>query len=154
MGIGQSQQQLSYNEQFSSLIDYINIDLDNEYYKLLEIAIESGMTSEEFWNGELVMFAIYCNAYTNRLHKLAFVNGLYFDTSLQTEISNVFLKKGQQPNRYPTSDIFNPKHSGEKVEEIEKAKSSNKLTNKTLYYDNSKAFHIKAILNSQRKEEK
>lgn len=154
MELNTTQKQLDYNDYVSSLVDYIYLDLDNEYYKLLEIAIECGMTSEEFWNGDIVMFAIYSNAYINRLHKQAFVNGIYYDRSLQIEIGNVFLKKGQQPYQYPTEDIFNPLKNMSKQLEYKRNKNNKELTNADLYYDTKKAFHIKEILNSKRKGEK
>ena len=140
---------ISQNNWLINIIDFIVLDIDEEYYKMLEKAIEFGMSVSEFWYGNINMFSIYSKAYINRLHKQAFVNGIYNDEALRTELNNMFIdtSKGQKQIFYPKEDIYNP---FSKKPDINKNNSLKKENN----YEERNIFHIKRLINSKRKEEK
>lgn len=66
-----------------------------------------GMTEEQFWFGEKWLFNVYEKAHYTKLYEEAWLNGLYQDIALQTELGNAFAKKGAKPLVYP-KEPFNP----------------------------------------------
>ena len=100
----------------------------------LPLALEYGMTSNDFWNEDCDLFYAYQKAYINKLHTNAHIQGLYNNLAFSIALGNVFKKKGEKPIEYPKEQVFSPfnkKEEKEKtfVETIDTSKNNNGLYN-------------------------
>lgn len=103
---------------FEKLIEVLKIDIDKNYYEMLTMAIEYGMTPNEFWNDEIQLFYVYQKAYINRLHRETHLQGLYNELAFSVVISKAFSKKENNKITYPKEDVYNPfKQEKKKVEQ-------------------------------------
>ena len=106
-----------------------------ETYYLVEelpLAIEYGMSLDDFWNGDFDLLFAYEKAYINKLHKQAHLQGLYINLALSVSLSNMFKKNSQRPVEYPKEDIFNPfkttiKNNNSTISKIDTSKNNNEL---------------------------
>ena len=76
-------------------------------------ALEYGMTPKQFWEEDEELFIVYQEAYINKVHTKAHIEGLYIFEALTDVVSNVLMgmsKKGktQKPKYYPSEPIYNP----------------------------------------------
>lgn len=110
--------------------EYINQDIDEIYYQLLESAIEYGMTPKEFWEDDVDNFYCYQMAYYKKLHNTCHTQGLYNYVALCIALGNSFRKKGDKPVDYPKENILAMKmkemEKEQKKKAIYKASSINK----------------------------
>lgn len=99
----------------------------------LPLALEYGMSVDEFWNGDPDLIHAYREAYINKLHRQAHIQGLYNFNAYSVVLSNAFSKREGKKAEYPKTDIYNPlnekNNSKEKtfVETIDTTKNNNGL---------------------------
>lgn len=76
----------------------------------LPLALEYGMTPHEYWDEDEDLFVAYQKAYYNRLHKQAYLNGLYGYDAVEIALANVLRdsKKTPKPYEYHKKDVYNP----------------------------------------------
>lgn len=111
MGYGnltQEKQPKNLLHKLSNTCHFINLDIDKEYYELLSLALEYGMTSQCFWNNDLQEFYCYQVAYINKMSNKAYQQGYYNYVGFSTVIANVFKDKNTPVQEYPKENIFNP----------------------------------------------
>ena len=95
------------------------------------------MTEEQFWNDDGFLFKTYQKAYTNNLHIMGHIQGLYNHLALEKALSNAFRKKGAKPEKYPEKPIFNPYLEEEKKkgnEDSGKNKKDGKAVRKIIHF--------------------
>lgn len=68
---------------------------------MLPLAIEYGMTEEQFWYGEQYLFKAYEIAYQNRNHYNAWLKGKYINLAVKIAINNAFATKKSEIIDYP-----------------------------------------------------
>lgn len=78
------------------------------YVEELPLALECGMTPEQFWDGDRDLIFAYKKQYVNKLHKKAHIEGLYNYIGLYTVLGNMFSEKGAEMKQYPEYPIANP----------------------------------------------
>lgn len=103
------------------------------YVEELPLAIEYGMSIDEFWNGDIELFYAYQKAYINKLHKQSHIQGLYISLALNITYSNMFKKNSQQSTEYPKYDVYNPflqninKNNNSYISKIDTSTNNNEL---------------------------
>lgn len=65
------------------------------------------MSIDDFWHKDKRLFDAYQKAYYTGLYEKCWVQGLYFDISLNNLARNILAKKGSKPLQYPDKP-FNP----------------------------------------------
>ncbi len=111
----------------------------------LPLALEYGMTLDEFWNEDCDLLYAYQKAYINKLHTNAHIQGLYNELSYRIAIANSFKKKDDKPVEYPKEQVFNP---------FEQQKERNKsfIENIDTSQNNNGLYNLKHILGERRKK--
>lgn len=118
------------------------------YVEELPLAIEYGMSIDEFWNGDIDLIFIYQKAYINRLHKQSHIQGLYTKLALELAMSNAFKRKEDKYINFPNQDIYNPFNNS-----IDIINDNEKLVNKIdVSKNNNELYQLKAKLKERRKE--
>ena len=79
-----------------------------EYYEteILPLALQYGMTVEQFWHDDPDLIVAYHEAYYSRLHTEAHAYGYYNYVALGTALGNAFRKKGTKAEEYPKKPLF------------------------------------------------
>ena len=100
----------------------------------LPLALEYGMTTDEFWNGNPDLLYAYQKAYINRVHKQSHIQGLYINLAMNVSLSNAFRSKGQEAVEYPKEDVFNPfnnniNNNNKYINKIDTRNNNNELYN-------------------------
>lgn len=67
----------------------------------MPLAIQYGMTPEQFWYGDIRLLKVYQKAYLDNKSYTAWVNGNYTNVAYSIALSNAFAKKGAKPVEYP-----------------------------------------------------
>lgn len=107
-----------FKDSFNKLKELLKTDVDKSYYEMLTMAIEYGMTPNEFWNDDIQLIYIYQKAYINRLHRETHLQGLYNELAFSVVIGKAFSKKENNKITYPKEDVYNPfKQEKKKVEQ-------------------------------------
>lgn len=75
--------------------------------EILPLALQYGMSVEEFWHKDKGLFNSYQKAYYIGLHEKSWLDGLYFNVALCNLAGNMFAKKGAKKLEYPDKP-FNP----------------------------------------------
>lgn len=110
-------------------------DLETYYFvEELPLALEYGMTKEEFWYEDCDLFYAYQKAYINKVHKKAHIEGLYNFTAFTYALANSFKEKGEKALQFPTEDIYNPFYQKEStskkyINSIDTSKNNNGIYN-------------------------
>lgn len=105
------------NENLKRFLDILRVDVDKNYYDMLCIAIEYGMTPKQFWEEDIQLLYVYQKAYVNRLHRETHLQGLYNELAFSVVIGKAFSKKENKKINYPKEDVYNPfKQENKKVE--------------------------------------
>lgn len=65
------------------------------------------MPLNEFWHEEESLIYAYKKAYDRNMYHQAQVYGQYTYIALETALGNMFMKKGQEPLKYP-NEIYDP----------------------------------------------
>lgn len=131
----------NYIEVISSYIigvyDLINSDIDEEYYILLEKALEYGMTINEFWDNDIEYYYCYENAYLNKIHNIGHTQGLYNFEALSIALSNMFVKSKNDIKPYLKDNYYSLylKEQEKKVEYFNQNKKV-KLSTKEIKKEN------------------
>jgi hypothetical protein len=86
---------------------------------LLPLAIEYGMSPEQFWLEDMSLFNVYQKAYYRKIHNQAFVQAQYFNYALSVQLSNMWLKKGQKPLQF-LDKPFDPFEKQIKKDDLQK----------------------------------
>ena len=68
--------------------------------KELPLALQYGMSTQEYWHEDKQLLSAYEKAYYNNVHYVAWVNGLYIENVVDVTLYNVFKKKGETPKQY------------------------------------------------------
>lgn len=90
-----------------SIIFITTFDYDKYYQDLYRNALKYGMTSKEFWYElDYKDYFIYEEAYYDKLHETAHIQGLYNYIALQIIAGNILAKKGAKPLEYPSMSIY------------------------------------------------
>ena len=117
------------------------------YVEELPLAIEYGMSIDEFWNGDIDLFYAYEKAYINRLHKQSHIQALYQKLAIEFAMSNAFKKKEDKYIEYPNEDIYNPFNNNISVN------NKNKVINKIdVSKNNNELYQLKAKMEERRKQ--
>lgn len=117
MGNGRIINSPQKDDNLKKLIEVLKIDIDNNYYDLLSMAIEYGMTPNQFWYDDIQLLYIYQKAYINRLHRQTHLQGLYNELAFSVVIGKAFSKRENKKINYPKEDVYNPfKQENKKVE--------------------------------------
>ena len=90
----------------SGIYEFLNQDIDEFYYQLLENAIEYGMTPKQFWEEDIEIYYCYQYAYLNKLHTSCHTQGLYNYLALSVVIGNAFRKTSTKPLEYPKDNLL------------------------------------------------
>ena len=98
-------------EKFASFIYtliYVSVfDYDDYYNKLFKNAIKYGMSRNEFWYiCEWKEYFIYEEAYIEKMHEQAHIQGFYSFIALNTSLSNAFKKKEDKAVEYPSENML------------------------------------------------
>jgi hypothetical protein len=114
----------------------------------LPLALEYGMTPHEYWDEDEDLFLAYQKAYYNRLHKQAYLQGLYNYDAQVTALANAMRdpKKTPKPYEYHSKDVYNPFN-----EENNKPKGYINTIDNT--ENNNKLYSIKKIAEERRKQQ-
>ena len=75
---------------------------------MLPLAIQYGMTPEQFYNSTPDVFYAYEKAYITRIHQEAYINGLYQYDAFSIALSNAFRGKGQKAIEYHKEPVYSP----------------------------------------------
>lgn len=75
--------------------------------EVLPLALQYGMSVDDFWHKDKRLFDAYQKAYYTRQYETAWVNGLYVNIALCNLASNIFAKKGAKALEYPQKP-YNP----------------------------------------------
>ena len=75
--------------------------------EVLPLALQYGLSAEEFWHKDKRLFGAYQRAYYTRLHEQSWLNGLYVNVALCNLAGNIFAKKGAKALEYPNKP-YNP----------------------------------------------
>ena len=102
--------------------EYINQDIDEIYYQLLENAIEYGMTPKQFWEDDIEEYYCYQYAYLKKLHNTCHTQGLYNYVALSIALGNAFREKNKKPLEYPQENIL-----ATRLKEIEQEQKQNAI---------------------------
>ena len=117
---------------------------DYYFFEELPLALEYGMTPQQFWEEDEDLFFVYQQAYINRKHNEAHLIGLYVELAVEIGINNLFAKKSEKQN-YPYEDVYNPLKA--KKEKTEKSLLSTIDTSK----NNNGIYSIKKMIEERRK---
>ena len=113
----------------------------------LPLAIEYGLSIDEFWNGDIDLFYAYQKAYINKIHKQAHIQGIYTKLALELGVSNILKKKEDKYIDFPKEDIFNPFNNN-----INIVNNNDKLVNKIdVSKNNNELYQLKEKLKERRK---
>ena len=118
------------------------------YVEELPLAIEYGMSIDEFWNGDIDLFQAYQKAYINRLHKQSHIQGLYTKLALELAMSNAFKGKNDKYVNFPNEDIYNPFNQSINVVN----KEDKFINNIDVSKNNNELYQLKAKLKERRKQ--
>lgn len=110
----------------------------------LPLALEYGMSLDDFWNGDCDLIYAYQKAYINKMHNTAYVNSLYNKVAYEVCLANAFRKKGTKATKFPTEAIFNPFSQKQKQEKsyIQSIDTTN---------NNNGLYNLKAMIEERRK---
>lgn len=75
--------------------------------EVLPLALQYGMSVEEFWHEDKRLYNAYQKAYYTKLHEESWLSGLYFNVAINNLAGNIFAKKGTKALQYPDKP-FNP----------------------------------------------
>lgn len=118
------------------------------YVEELPLAIEYGMSVDDFWNGDIDLFYAYEKAYINKLHKQAHIQSLYGKLAFELAMSNAFKKKEDKYIDYPNKDIYNPFNDNTNING-----NNDKTINKIdVSKNNNELYQLKAKLKERRKQ--
>lgn len=68
---------------------------------MLPLAIQYGMTPNEFWYGDTRLLSVYQKAFIRNKSYTAWLQGQYNATAFGIVLANSFAKKGAKPAEYP-----------------------------------------------------
>ena len=106
-----------------NIIFTISFNYEKYYNELLKNALKYGISRNDFWYGiNYKDYFIYEEAYYEKLHYEAHIQGFYNYIAFNTVLANMFRKQGENAIEYPNMDIY--------TEMQEKAKKSQKTTQK------------------------
>lgn len=74
----------------------------------LPLALECGMTPEQFWYDDPDLFNAYQLAYINRLHKQSHIQATYNSLATYLGIANAFREKSTEYMQFPKEEVYNP----------------------------------------------
>lgn len=117
---------------------------DYYFFEELPLALEYGMTPQQFWEEDEDLFYVYQQAYINQKHNEAHLIGLYVELAVEIGINNLFAKKSEKQN-YPYEDVYNPLKANK--EKTEKSLLSTIDTSK----NNNGIYSIKKMIEERRK---
>lgn len=104
------------------------------------------MTPHQFWDEDPDLLFAYQQAYINKIHKQAHINGLYNNLAFSIALSNAFREKNTKVIEFPKEDVFNPFTQ-------KKEKKETYLSSLDTSENNNQLFQIKKILGERRKNE-
>lgn len=140
-------QEKGYLEFLVGIINYCKRDFDLEYDEMLTLALEVGMTPNEFWENDINLFYAYQKSYINRTYKKAHIQGAYNNIAFGIVLANAFKDKNSKNIDYPKEDVLNPFNK-------ENKEIANSNTNAISKIDTSKnnngLYQIKKILEERR----
>lgn len=115
---------ITYNIIFTICFDY-----EKYYNELLKNALKYGISRNDFWYGiNYKEYFIYEEAYYEKLHYEAHIQGFYNYVALSTVLGNMFKKQGEKSIEYPTEDFYT-----EQTKKHEKStKTKQKITKENL----------------------
>lgn len=64
------------------------------------------MTSQQFWYDDIRLFDKYQKAHYRKMHDTAYLQGVYFNYALATQLSNFGKKKGERPAEYLREPLY------------------------------------------------
>jgi hypothetical protein len=117
---------------------------DYYFFEELPLALEYGMTPQQFWEEDEDLFYVYQQAYVNKKHNEAHLIGLYVELAIEIGVNNLFAKKSEKQN-YPYEDVYNPLKANK--EKTEKSLLSTIDTSK----NNNGIYSIKKMIEERRK---
>lgn len=100
--------------------------------EVLPLALQYGMSVEDFWHKDKRLFNAYQKSYYTGLHEKSWLDGLYFNVALCNLAGNIFAKKGAKALEYPQKP-YNPFEK--KPEKITKENLEDKF--RELMFNNS-----------------
>ena len=106
----------------------------------LPLALQYGMTPQQFWEDDPDLIYAYQKEYINDLHKKAHANSLYNYLALSTSLANAFKDKNAKTIEFPKEDVFNPFTHANKQKEKSFISSIDTTEN------NNQLYQIKKIL--------
>ena len=65
------------------------------------MALQYGMSTEEFWHGDMRLLEAYQKAYMRNVSFTAWQQGQYTNVAFSVVMSNAFAKKGTKKAEYP-----------------------------------------------------
>mgnify|MGYP003336488723 CR=1 FL=1 len=77
------------NSEKLNLFDYFTRDVE-------PLAIQYGMSHDQFWHGDPVLLEIYQRSYYRNVNYTAYINALYFNSAVEIALSNALRSKGQK----------------------------------------------------------
>lgn len=73
--------------------------------EVLPLALQYGMSVEEFWHKDKKLYNAYQKAYYIGLHEKSWLDGFYFNVALCNLAGNIFRKKGTKALEYPDKPL-------------------------------------------------
>lgn len=73
--------------------------------EVLPLALQYGMSVEEFWHEDKKLYNAYQKSYYIGLHEKSWLDGFYFNVALCNLAGNIFRKKGAKALEYPDKPI-------------------------------------------------
>lgn len=126
-----------------STLKFITYDYDEYYDELLKNALKYGMSISDFYNQDLRYYYFYEEAYYDKLHETAHIQGLYNYRALLSVISSIIPQKNNnKPLEYPQMNIY--------MEAIQKRNSVAKNNHKTkmiLTKENKQEYYMNSLAN-------
>lgn len=100
----------------------------------LPLALECGMTPQQFWDEDPDLLFAYRKAYVERNHTIAHIQGAYNNLAYGIALANAFKDKKDKSINYPSEDIFNPFKQKEEKEKSLILKIDTTQNNNGLYH--------------------
>ena len=124
------------------------------YVEELPLALEYGMTPEQFWDDDIDLLFAYQRAYVNRTHYQAHVQGLYNHIAFGVVMKNAFKKSGDKAAKYPNEPVVNisSNNNNNKIKDNNGILELNKEENQDILYSAKERFLERKKMNNNGKE--
>lgn len=122
------------------------------YVEELPLALEYGMTPEQFWDDDIDLLFAYQRAYVNRTHYQAHVQGLYNHIAFGVVMKNAFKKSGDKAAKYPNEPVVNiSSNNNNKIKDNNGILELNKEENQDILYSAKERFLERKKMNNNGK---